>query len=46
MIVVPGMVSIVLQASASLSRRPPRRDRDFFIPCQTLRRTTLFVIAR
>lgn len=26
MIVVPGMVCIVLQASASLSRRPPRRD--------------------
>lgn len=29
MIIVPGMVCIVLQASASLSRRPPRRDRFF-----------------
>lgn len=29
MIVVPGMVCIVLPASASLSRRPPRSDRFF-----------------
>lgn len=29
MIVVPGMVCIVLLASASLSRRPPRSDRFF-----------------